>query len=126
MNNRDDVSIEPRDWDEFLRRDEEHARFERRREQGYLAPFRSQIQELARKRSMNRTNPYEDDARRKKAIKLADAIAGAGLKSADLLNFNDGVWASAAAHAGTSMPSTETIAMVGDLLRAREEAAKRR
>jgi hypothetical protein len=65
-------------------------------------------------------NPSEDLFRLRKATLYADIIEAGGLAGA-VDQFTEGQWAALAIVAQTKPPSTETCAVIGRLLRQRQE-----
>ena len=67
------------------------------------------------------SSPYEDLSRFEKALKLADALDGAGFGSSAVAKFQPGQWRMAARLAGVSSePSKQTQDCVIVMLRNRE------
>lgn len=70
-------------------------------------------------------NEFADKARRAKATKLADTLAGSNLGSEAAKTITQEQWRALAAAIPVNSPSAETQALVVQLLRDRENAALR-
>lgn len=66
------------------------------------------------------TNPYEQNSRLKKALALADRLAGYGIAIADVRLMDQDDWNIIAESAGVHVPSTVTQAIVIGMLESRE------